>query len=189
MKRILVFILLSITSITIIEAQETNLADSSYNKSYIYLDPSQTAFYTFQLGYERAFAENKRSLLICIGYYRENNNSTINTGFSEEIQYRVFVSSDTDNPDSKFNFDFYFAPYLNHKSYSYHSTKILVGGIVGGLRFSYQNFAADLSCGGGYKTIYNHLGGFFAYNGYQEYADIGYTGILPKLALRIGYTF
>lgn len=193
MKKIIITIVIFITFISCFFAQETSEVDTiQYKKNYFYLNPLQTVFYTVQLGYEKAFSDNNQSILICFGYYREKPNNNIVTGFSEELQYRFFVSSESKYPSNKFNFDFYFAPYLNHKFYNFdndiYDTHNLITGIIGGLRFSYKSFTCDLHCGGGYKSIFiKHSN--ITYNGYHEFADIGYEGILPKLGFQIGYKF
>ncbi|PLX06173.1 MAG: hypothetical protein C0596_16965 [Marinilabiliales bacterium] len=194
MRKFIIITSLLLLAVNLVSAQNSTNSEyeANYQKNYIYINPIQPVFYTLQMGYERVFKENKRSIIICLGIYREEYDFIKNKGFTDELQYRFYINSNESDDRNKLTFDYYLGPYFNHKFFDINRSRYtahnFILGAVGGLRLSYKSFALDLHVGGGYKHVI--FGGYHTnYNGYEEFSDIGYTGILPKLGVQIGYKF
>jgi hypothetical protein len=171
-------------------------------KNHIYLDPLPTLMNTFQISYERTFCDATKSIQISGGAIAKvsdnlklfgSNDHNLEYGFSDEVQFRFYLNDIRNSgKENKFQFAFYFTPYIAHKylktsSASYDYINSVSAGLLSGWKGTYGHFVFDVFMGGGYKkSMANNNDHFYASNSYW---DNTYTGILPKFGIQLGFSF
>jgi hypothetical protein len=160
------------------------------------MSASQFTRSTFQMGLEHYFSDTK-SLFITAGVNFRDNDYEKNFGIVNELQYRIHVHSVIRPRESH---RLYFAPYLQNQYFelekgNYSSSNQWVktsvdaigAGMVFGWSYTFANRVnLDIYTGGGFRKVIS--GDDF--NNYSDgIFDYGYSGILPRLGIDIGFWF
>lgn len=179
-------------------AQVLATANSPEYKNVLKMSASLFSRNTFQIGVERFFEPNT-SYYITAGLNLKDSDIEKNWGVRTELQMRFHVYTVI---KPKISHRLYFAPYLfNHyletEKYEYgtngnrlwkkDSFDALGGGMLFGWSYSFANrINMDIYTGGGlrktfdYDALYNYTDGIY---------DYGYSGIVPRLGIDIGFWF
>lgn len=198
MKKIfLVLIIAVLTSGTY--AQVLATANSPEYKNVLKMSAALFTRNTFQMGYER-FIDPSTSIYLAAGMNFQDSEYDKNWGVRTEAQMRFHVYTIIKPKESH---RLYFAPYLvNHyietenRSYSSgvypqwktDSYDAFGGGMLFGWSFSFANrINLDMYTGGGLRKT-------FGYSSSDEYNnsgiyDYGYSGIVPRFGIDIGFWF
>jgi len=153
---------------------------------------------TFQMGFER-FINSNTSVYVNAGLNFKDSDYEKEWGVRAEAQMRFHVFT-VINPTSSHRL--YFAPYLmNHyltlenRNYDYISGNepwksdtfdAVNGGMLFGWSYTFANrINLDVYTGGGLRKTFNYDDN----NYYNDVFDYGYSGIVPRLGVEIGFWF
>jgi hypothetical protein len=199
MKKIFLSILI-VASASGAFAQILATANSPEYKNILKMSVSQFTRSTFQMGYER-FVAPTSSLFLAAGLSFEDSDYNKTFGIRTEAQMRFHVFTVIKPKDSH---RLYFAPYLLNQ---YFETENMTydnngnsmwqtdtfdafgGGMLFGWSFSFANrINLDIYTGGGIRKTFNYDPSENTY--YNESVfDYGYSGIVPRLGIDIGFWF
>jgi hypothetical protein len=199
MKKIFLSILI-VASASGAFAQILATANSPEYKNILKMSVSQFTRSTFQMGYER-FVAPTNSLFLAAGLSFEDSDYNKTFGIRTEAQMRFHVFTVIKPKDSH---RLYFAPYLLNQ---YFETENMTydnngnsmwqtdtfdafgGGMLFGWSFSFANrINLDIYTGGGIRKTFNYDPSENTY--YNESVfDYGYSGIVPRLGIDIGFWF
>jgi|APIni6443716594_1056825.scaffolds.fasta_scaffold238254_2 hypothetical protein len=199
MKKIVLVILISAFT-SGAYAQILATANSPEYKNILKMSVSQFTRSTFQMGYERFFDPNT-SLFLAAGLSFKDSESEKMFGIRSEAQMRFHVFTLIKPRESH---RLYFAPYLLNQ---YYETEIKVydnysnyfwqtdtfdafgGGMLFGWSFSFANrINLDIYTGGGLRKTFNYDPAENTYYD-DDVFDYGYSGIVPRLGIDIGFWF
>ncbi len=180
-------------------AQVLATANSPEYKSILKMSASLFTRSTFQMGYER-FLNPNNSVYLTAGLNFRDSDYEKEWGVRTEAQLRFHVFTVIKPKESN---RLYFAPYLmnhyletegqsydNNGAYSWNTDTFdaFGGGMLFGWSFSFANrINLDIYTGGGFRKTFN-------YNNTNSYNDntvfdYGYSGIVPRLGIDIGFWF
>ncbi len=180
-------------------AQVLATANSPEYKSILKMSASLFTRSTFQMGYER-FLNPNNSVYLTAGLNFRDSDYEKEWGVRTEAQLRFHVFTVIKPKESN---RLYFAPYLmnhyletegqsydNNGGYSWNTDTFdaFGGGMLFGWSFSFANrINLDIYTGGGFRKTFN-------YNNTNSYNDntvfdYGYSGIVPRLGIDIGFWF
>lgn len=180
-------------------AQVLATANSPEYKSILKMSASLFTRSTFQMGYER-FLNPNNSVYLTAGLNFRDSDYEKEWGVRTEAQLRFHVYTVIKPKESN---RLYFAPYLmnhyletegqsydNNGAYSWNTDTFdaFGGGMLFGWSFSFANrINLDIYTGGGFRKTFN-------YNNTNSYNDntvfdYGYSGIVPRLGIDIGFWF
>jgi hypothetical protein len=191
-------VLLLVLSISGASAQVLATANSPEYKNLLKMSTSLFVRSTFQLGYERYFNQNTSFYLAAGLGYRDNDYEKV-FAVRSEAQMRFHVYTVVQPRQSH---RLYFAPYLlneyyeteyNHYTSGYEmwstdTFDAFGGGMLFGWSYSFANrINLDIYTGGGFRKT-------FGYDSESNYYDdsvfeYGYSGIVPRLGIDIGFWF
>jgi len=198
MKKI-VFVLAFIVSVSAASAQILATANSPEYKNILKMSVSLFTRSTFQMGYERFFQPNT-SFFLAAGLNFKDSDYEKDWGVRTEAQMRFHVYTVIKPRDSH---RLYFAPYLLNEYLETQNTNYsssvpgmwqtdtfdaFGGGMLFGWSYSFANrINLDIYTGGGIRKTFN-------YDNYDQYNnngvfDYGYSGIVPRLGIDIGFWF
>jgi len=180
-------------------AQVLATANSPEYKSILKMSASLFTRSTFQMGYER-FLNPNNSVYLTAGLNFRDSDYEKEWGVRTEAQLRFHVYTVIKPKESN---RLYFAPYImnhyletegqsydNNGAYSWNTDTFdaFGGGMLFGWSFSFANrINLDIYTGGGFRKTFN-------YNNTNSYNDntvfdYGYSGIVPRLGIDIGFWF
>ena len=199
MKKIL-FAFLLVTSTSGVFAQILATANSPETKNLLKMSISQFTHSTFQMGYERFIAPTT-SFYLAAGLSFEDSDNTTTWGVRTEAQMRFHVFT-LINP--KESHRLYFAPYImnhyfetenkiynNNGNYTWQTETFdaVGGGMLFGWSFTFANrINLDVYTGGGLRKTFGYDQNLNTYSSEGIY-DTGYSGIVPRLGVDIGFWF
>lgn len=199
MKKILLALLIVISTSGAF-AQILATANSPETKNILKMSVSQFTRSTFQMGLERYFAPTT-SFYLAAGLNFEDSDNNKMWGVRTEAQIRFHVFTSIKPRESN---RLYFAPYLmNHyletetRDYSgigqgewrTDTFDAFGGGMLFGWSFSFANrINLDIYTGGGLRKTFNYDRNDNAYFDNSVF-DYGYSGIVPRLGIDIGFWF
>lgn len=172
-------------------------------KNIIKMSPFHFVDATFLIGYERMLGNYNSSIFIQAGMHSKENSwdGSVQFGFQEELQYRIYVTPPSPNAGDFFSFKgLYFGPYAFHR---YRDQTVqewdwilqqnisvkerineVAGGLVMGAQFALADkFYIDFYLGGGVKRSF----GRSESNNFVNFTQPGYNGVLPKIGLLMGF--
>jgi hypothetical protein len=181
-------------------AQILATANSPETKNLLKMSVSQFTRSTFQMGYER-FVAPTTSFYLAAGLSFENSDYDKVFGIRTEAQVRFHVFTSIRPKESH---RLYFAPYLmnqyfetekkvydNNGNYDWQvdTFDAFGGGMLFGWSFSFANrINLDIYTGGGIRKTFNYdIGDNIYYS--DGVFDYGYSGIVPRLGIDIGFWF
>lgn len=197
MKKIFVvlFVLIAFSS----EAQVLATANSPEYRNVLKMSASLFTRSTFQLGYER-FLNPNTSFYFAGGLTFKDSDYEKVWGVRTEAQMRFHVYSVINPRESS---RLYFAPYLlnqyfeiegdrynNYGNYYWQTESFdaFGGGMLFGWSFSFANrINLDIYTGGGFRKTFNYDPDVNYYD--DNVLDYGYSGIVPRLGIDIGFWF
>jgi hypothetical protein len=198
MKKIL-FVCVFIISTSGVFAQILATANSPEYRNVLKMSASLFTRNTFQMGYER-FLNPNTSLYLAAGLNFRDTDYERNWGVRTEAQMRFHVYTIIKPKESH---RLYFAPYLmNHyietETRDYSGSAMTVwksdtfnafgGGMLFGWSFSFANrINLDMYTGGGFRKTFNYDVETNTNN--NGVFDYGYSGIVPRLGIDIGFWF
>jgi len=175
-------------------------ANSPETKNLLKMSVSQFTRSTFQMGYER-FINPNTSFYLAAGLSFEDSDYDKVFGIRTEAQMRFHVFTIIKPKESH---RLYFAPYLlnqyfetENKVYDNYGNYILQtdsfdafgGGMLFGWSFSFANrINLDIYTGGGIRKTFNYNPAENTYYNDGVF-DYGYSGIVPRLGIDIGFWF
>ena len=181
------------------QAQILATSNSPEYKNLLKMSASLFTQSTFQLGFERFFQPNT-SFLLAAGLKFEDSEYEKNWGVRTELQMRFHVYTVIRPRDSH---RLYFAPYVLNQYFEtetidYASSvpnawvldtfDAFGGGMLFGWSYSFANrINLDIYTGGGIRKTFNYDNNGNSGNG--EFSDYGYSGIVPRLGIDIGFWF
>lgn len=195
----LVFVLVFIISVSAASAQILATANSPEYKNILKMSVSLFTRNTFQMGYERFFQPNT-SFFLAGGLNFKDSDYEKDWGVRTEAQMRFHVYTVIKPRESH---RLYFAPYLlneymeiqniNNSSsvpnaWQTQTFDAFGGGMLFGWSYSFANrINLDIYTGGGIRKTFNYIN----YNRYDNNGiyDYGYSGIIPRLGIDIGFWF
>lgn len=180
-------------------AQILATSNSPEYKNLLKMSASLFTQSTFQLGFERFFQPNT-SFFLATGLKFEDSEYEKNWGVRTELQMRFHVYTIIRPRDSH---RLYFAPYVLNQYFEtetidYASSvpnawvldtfDAFGGGMLFGWSYSFANrINLDIYTGGGIRKTFNYDNNSNSGNG--EFSDYGYSGIVPRLGIDIGFWF
>jgi hypothetical protein len=197
MKKLCVLFLLSLT-LSGARAQVLATANSADYHNILKMSASQFTRSTFQMGYEHFF-QPVTSFYIAAGMNFRDSDYEKDWGLRTELQMRFHVYTVIKPSHSS---RLYFAPYLmdhyletesrdyssGYTSWSTNNFNAVGGGMLFGWSYSFANrINLDIYTGGGLRKTF----GFEQGNGYysDNVFDYGYSGIVPRLGIDVGFWF
>lgn len=199
MKKIFLSLMITIAS-TAAFAQIFATANSPEYKNILKMSVSQFTRSTFQMGYER-FVNPNTSFLLAAGLSFEDSDYDKLFGIRSEAQMRFHVFTIIKPKESH---RLYFAPYLMNQyfeteqnTYDNNGNALwqtdtfdaFGGGMLFGWSFSFANrINLDVYTGGGIRKTFNYDPGQNSYYSDGVF-DYGYSGIVPRLGIDIGFWF
>jgi hypothetical protein len=200
MKKILLVFLITVSA-TGAFAQILATANSPEYKNILKMSASLFTRNTFQLGYER-FANPNTSVYLAAGLNFKDSDYEQNWGVRTEAQMRFHVYTVIKPKESH---RLYFAPYImNHyleterSEYTGTGNQVWTtdtfdafgGGMLFGWSFSFANrINLDLYTGGGIRKTFGYDKNINGYSYNDGIFDYGYSGIIPRLGVDIGFWF
>jgi len=172
--------------------------------NFFYVSPVDLFLNTLELGYERKLA-NQNSVAMSGGFKLSQKDGYFSRlGGHGEFQYRInlhYKKSNGGTVHQRFSTYGYFAPfvlfryeqivdaYSSDVSSSLNSTTFVNSGFTGvgfGLRLTglESRFSMNFFAGGGIK--YSDVNG---QKTYEDFLQVGYTGITPKVSFQMGIAF
>ncbi len=198
MKRFFIVIVIMFF-VTGSRAQILATSNSPEYKNLLKMSASLFTQSTFQLGFERFFQPNT-SFFLAAGLKFEDSEYEKNWGVRTELQMRFHVYTVIRPRDSH---RLYFAPYVLNQYFEtetidYASSvpnawvldtfDAFGGGMLFGWSYSFANrINLDIYTGGGIRKTFNYDNNSNSGNG--EFSDYGYSGIVPRLGIDIGFWF
>jgi hypothetical protein len=199
MKKSLIALLI-VVSTSGAYAQILATANSPEYKNILKMSASLFVRSTFQMGYERFFNPNT-SLYFAAGVSFKDSDYEKVFGLRTEIQPRFHVFTVIQPRQSH---RLYFAPYLaneyfetEYRDYSQSGYEVWTtdsfdafgGGMLFGWSYSFANrINLDIYTGGGFRKTFGYDPGNTNY--YDDTVfDYGYSGIVPRLGIDIGFWF
>jgi len=185
-------------------AQNDEVPPTWEARNFFYVSPVDLFLNTLELGYERKLA-NQNSVAILGGFKLSQKDGYFNRlGGHGEFQYRInlhYKKSNGGIVHQRFSTYGYFAPfalfryeqivdaYSSDVSSSLNSTTFVNSGFTGvgfGLRLTglESRFSMNFFAGGGIK--YSDVTG---QKSYEDFLQVGYTGITPKISFQMGIAF
>jgi Protein of unknown function (DUF3575) len=180
-------------------AQILATSNSPEYKNLLKMSASLFTQSTFQLGFERFFQPNT-SFYLAAGLKFEDSEYEKNWGVRTELQMRFHVYTLIRPRDSH---RLYFAPYVLNEYFEtetidYASSvpnawildafDAFGGGMLFGWSYSFANrINLDIYTGGGIRKTFNYDNN--SNSGNSEFSDYGYSGIVPRLGIDIGFWF
>ena len=180
-------------------AQILATANSPETRSLLKMSVSQFTRNTFQMGYER-FTNPTTSFYLAAGLNFEDSDNNKTWGIRTEAQMRFHVFTVI---KPKMSHRLYFAPYIlnhyfetekmmydNNGNYFWQTDSFdaVGGGMLFGWSFSFANRVnLDIYSGGGVRKTFNYDNTNMYFN--DGVFDYGYTGIVPRLGIDIGFWF
>jgi hypothetical protein len=171
----------------------------------VYFDPVSVFVGNLKVGYEQRFDRGKQALFVLphLQYYSLGR-SQVRRGGGVEVDYRFYLGDESEEDESwSEQLQGYVAPfarfkyrevgnertqYTGNQQITVSNTRyysIFSGGMTFGLKAPLaQFFTIDLFFGGGFR--YSKAGGNYSHNGFL---GPGYTGVIPKMGLRVGVDF
>lgn len=199
MKKLIIVLILSI-SISGAFAQILATANSPEYRNILKMSVSQFTRSTFQMGYER-FVNPNTSFYLTAGLTFQDSDYEKVFAVRNEAQMRFHVYTLIKPKDSH---RLYFAPYLmnqyfetetqvydNNGNYVWQTDTFdaFGGGMLFGWSFSFANrINLDIYTGGGLRKTFNYDGDENTYYN-DDIFDYGYSGIVPRLGIDIGFWF
>jgi len=198
MKKIFFILCITITT-SGSYSQVLATANSPEYKNILKMSVSLFTQSTFQLGLER-FVKPTTSIYITAGFSLQNSDYENNWGIRNELQMKFNVFTLLKPATSQ---RLYFAPYIMNQYYvterntydgygnpywQSDSFDAFSGGMLFGWSFSFANRVnLDIYTGGGIRKTFNYD---MADNYYDNSIfDYGYSGIVPRLGIDIGFWF
>ncbi len=198
MKKI-VFVFVFVISVSAASAQIMATANSPEYKNILKMSVSLFTRNTFQMGYERFFQPNT-SFFLAAGLKFKDSDYEKDWGVRTEAQMRFHVYTVIKPRDSH---RLYFAPYLLNEymeiqitnnsssmpgSWTTDTFNAFGGGMLFGWSYSFANrINLDIYTGGGIRKTFNYANtNRYDNNGIYDY---GYSGIIPRLGIDIGFWF
>ena len=192
MKRSILFAILLLVSFSTF-AQEN--AGRPRN-NFFCIGPLDLFLSTLQLSYERQLGAN--SLALTGGYKLSKKNNEIDrTGGNGELQLRINLLYDRSATNKAAHYSTYpfFAPFVQYRyedirAQSQETSNTVVQSLFSGLGFGVRftglenRFTLSLFAGGGMKISSSTGPGR-----YDDFLEVGYTGIAPKIACYMGIAF
>jgi len=197
-KFLIVLVFISLTSVA--SAQILATANSPEYKNILKMSASLFVRSTFQMGYERFFDPNT-SFYLAGGLSFKDSESEKLWGLRTEAQMRFHVFTVIQPRQSH---RLYFAPYLaneyfetEYRDYSQSGYEVwntdsfdaFGGGMLFGWSYSFANrINLDIFAGGGLRKTFGYDPAEYYY--YDDTVfDYGYSGIVPRLGIDIGFWF
>lgn len=181
-------------------AQILATANSPEYKNILKMSVSQFTHSTFQMGYERFFNPTT-SFFLSAGLSFEDSENSKTWGVRTEAQMRFHVFTVIKPNESH---RLYFAPYLmnqyfetenkiynNNGTYTWKTDNFdaFGGGMLFGWSFSFANrINLDIYTGGGIRKTLSYDETMNTYSS-EGVFDYGYSGIVPRLGIDIGFWF
>lgn len=198
MKKILIVLLFSLCS-GVSFGQILATADSPEYRNLMKMSVALFTRSTFQLGFER-FTTPTSSVFVAAGFSFIDSDYQKNWGIRTEAQMRFHVFTVIKPRNSH---RLYFAPYLMNE-YMENQERIyssslpgnwktdtfdaFSGGMLFGWSFSFANrINLDIYSGGGIRKSFGNNNSYNSYDG--SVFDYGYSGIVPRLGIDIGFWF
>jgi hypothetical protein len=195
----LIFVYVFIISVSTASAQILATANSPEYRNILKMSVSLFTRNTFQMGYERFFQPNT-SFFLAAGLNFKDSDYEKDWGVRTEAQMRFHVYTVIKPRDSH---RLYFAPYLLNEymetqtsSYSGSVTTVwktdtfdaFGGGMLFGWSYSFANrINLDIYTGGGIRKTFNYDNN--NNNDNSGILNSGYSGIVPRLGIDIGFWF
>jgi hypothetical protein len=199
MKKILIVLTILVVGFSA-NAQVLATANSPEYKNVLKMSASLFVRSTFQLGYEHFFQQNT-SFYLTGGLTFQDSDYDKVWGIRNEAQMRFHVYTVVKPRESS---RLYFAPYLtnqyfetegqvydNYGNYVWQTdTFDAVGvGMLFGWSYSFANrINLDIYTGGGIRKTFGYENADY-YNDNSGVFDYGYSGIVPRLGIDIGFWF
>jgi len=198
MKKIFLALIVLFAS-TMLKAQVLATANSPEYKNVLKMSASLFTRSTFQMGYERFFQPNTSFYLTAGLTFQDSDNEKV-WGVRNEAQMRFHVYTVV-NPHQSSRL--YFAPYImnqyfetegnvydDYGNYTWQTDTFdaFSGGMLFGWSYSFANrINLDIYTGGGIRKTFNYDNhDYYNDNGVFDY---GYSGIVPRLGIDIGFWF
>ena len=199
MKKSLVTVIILLIIATGANAQVLATANSPEYKNVLKMSAALFTRNTFQMGFER-FINPNTSFLISAGLTFKESDFEKVMGVRTEAQMKFHVFTAI---QPKISHRLYFAPYLLNEYYENGSNEYdnngnytwvndtfdaFGGGMLFGWSFSFANrINLDIYTGGGFRKTFSYNSEDHHYdNGVLDY---GYSGIVPRLGVDIGFWF
>ncbi|MEI6062431.1 MAG: DUF3575 domain-containing protein [Bacteroidota bacterium] len=198
MKKIVIALFFAL-SVSGAFAQVLATANSPEYKNLLKMSASLFTRSTFQMGYER-FVDQNTSVYVTAGLNFKDSQSEQMWGIRNEVQMRFHVYTVIEPRESS---RLYFAPYLINQyletqNYRYNtngnyswqtdSFDAIGGGMLFGWSYSFANrINLDIYTGGGFRKTLNYEPNTNIYD--NNVFDYGYSGIVPRLGIDIGFWF
>jgi hypothetical protein len=198
MKKVILVFLIAVTSFGA-NAQILATANSPEYKNLLKMSASQFTRSTFQLGFEHFINPNSTFYLIGGLNFKDSDYEKV-WGVRTEVQMRFHVYTLV---KPKTSHRLYFAPYLlneymdvernqydNYGNYTWRTDTFdaFGGGMLFGWSFSFANrINLDIYTGGGLRKTFNYDANENYYT--DGVFDNGYSGIVPRLGIDIGFWF
>ncbi len=154
---------------------------------------------TFQMGYER-FTNQNSSVYLSAGLNFTDTDYDKSWGIRSEVQMKFHVYTIIKPTQSN---RLYFAPYImnhyletqtrnydNYGNYLWQTDNFdaIGGGMLFGWSYSFANrINLDIYAGGGFRKTINYNPAILSIN--NSIFDYGYSGIVPRLGIDIGFWF
>jgi hypothetical protein len=179
-------------------------AEENKRCNYFYVGPADLFLNTLQLGYERKLS-NHNTVALLGGFKLSKKGELINRlGGNGEFQYRINLLYNKEALSSiakRYSTFAYFAPYIQYRYEEITdviSTDVtppitqltIVNSGFAGLGFGFRltalenRFCINIFAGGGLK--YSDINGL---KKYDDFLEVGYTGIAPKVSFQMGIAF
>lgn len=174
------------------------------NSNYFYVSPIDLVLNTFELGYERRLA-NENTIIFLGGVKLSKKSDYFDRlGGLGEFQYRVNLHYDkaaANTLNRNFSTFAYFAPYVTYRYEQLTEQNVgstptpvqqitIVNSGFAGVGFGFRltanesRFCMNLFAGGGLKYSDNN-----GSKKYDDFIQVGYTGIAPKISFQMGIAF
>jgi hypothetical protein len=180
-------------------AQVLATANSPEYNNILKMSASLFTQSTFQLGYER-FINPNTSFLLAAGLSFKDSDYENSWGIRTEAQMKFHVFTLV---KPELSHRLYFAPYLlnqyfdtesqqydNYGNYYWQTDTFdaFGGGMLFGWSFSFANrINLDIYTGGGIRKTFNYDQSDYYYD--DSVFDYGYSGIVPRLGIDVGFWF
>jgi len=172
--------------------------------NFFYIAPVELFLNTIQLGYEHKLANHNTVALLGGFKLAKKNQMVSRLGGNAEFQYRInllYNKEAISTITKRYTTFAYFAPYIEYKyeeitesyvpdiSTKTNTLTTVNSGFAGvgfGVRFSglENRFCLNLFAGGGLKYSDTH-----GLQNYDDFLQVGYTGIAPKVSFQMGIAF